>query len=80
MTTLLSNSWAVKRGVSILSFFVILFSGTACAAPLLEKDLFIHGDGLLTFDPLTRLQWLDLTETLGLSIYDVRAGAGPSGG
>jgi len=37
---MLSNSWAVKRGVSILSFFVILFSGTACAAPLLEKDLF----------------------------------------
>jgi hypothetical protein len=78
--TLLSISWTVKGGVVVLSFFVALLSGMACAAPLLEKDLFVHDDGKITFDPHTRLQWLDLTETLGLSIYDVRAGAGPAGG
>jgi len=32
---------------------------------LIERDLFEHGDGLLTRDTDTNLEWLDLTESLG---------------
>jgi hypothetical protein len=48
----------------------------AAQAELSSRDLKAPGDGLLTFDSLTGLEWLDLTETKGLSAAAVRAGAG----
>lgn len=41
--------------------------GGVAHAKLLERDLFNHNDNALTFDTSTRLEWLDLTRTLGLS-------------
>jgi len=46
------------------------------AAELLEIDLAAPGDGLVTRDTATALDWLDLTESAGLSFADVEAGAG----
>jgi len=54
----------------------ILFTGTA-STRLTERDLVpSSGDGLLTFDSTTNLEWLDLTETTGLSFDQVSGGAG----
>lgn len=61
--------WTVA--VSLLA----LGPGTA-GAVLVEVDLFAAGDGLLTRDTVTGLEWLDLTETVGLSYSAVASGAG----
>jgi hypothetical protein len=52
----------------------ILFVSTFSAnAALLEKDLFALDDALLTLDTDTGLEWLDLTETVGMTYGDVLA-------
>jgi hypothetical protein len=43
---------------------------------LLSADLALPGDGLLTYDDATGLQWLDLTATLGKSVNEVVGGFG----
>ncbi len=43
----------------------LLVSGSPAYAALVEQDLFTAGDGLLTLDTDTNLEWLDVTETLG---------------
>ena len=45
-------------------------------ADLVEADLFVSGDGLLTNDTDTGLFWLDLSETVGLSVQDIRDDSG----
>jgi len=52
------------------ALILLLVSGQVNAA-LMEQDLFSAGDGLVTFDSMTGLQWLDVTETVGLSYGDV---------
>ena len=42
---------------------VLLAPGTHSEAALFEADWLAPGDGLLTIDPNTGLQWLDLSET-----------------
>lgn len=49
---------------------------SAAEALLIEVDLAAPGDGLVTRDTVAGLDWLDLPETLGLSVDDVQAGAG----
>ena len=53
----------------------LLFANPASAA-LIEQDLFAAGDGLITFDDQTGLEWLDLTETTNLSYNDVETDGG----
>ena len=48
----------------------------AAQAALVEIDLNTPGDGLVTRDTETRLDWLDLTESTNLSFDQVEAGAG----
>lgn len=48
----------------------------ASAMTLSSADLFTSGDGLLTRDSATSLEWLDLTATTGLSRVDVLADVG----
>lgn len=69
----------IKLFTAVL-FFSALLSGSVSATPLTQADLFVAGDGKVTRDPYTGLEWLDLTETLGLSINQILAGAGPAGG
>lgn len=51
--------------------------GLAFASParalLIEHDLIASGDGLLTVDTLTGLEWLDLPVTLNVSLNDALA-------
>jgi len=54
----------------------VLLNAAPASADLLEQDLFSSGDGLITFDEDTELEWLDLTATTNLSFEDVIAGAG----
>lgn len=54
---------------------LLLFVGTA-HADLAEVDLSTPGDGLITRDSDTGLDWLDLTETTNVSYLAIRAGAG----
>ena len=50
----------------------------ASALPFVVADWLTPGDGLVTVDPATGLEWLDITETAGRSYTDVsnRFGAG----
>jgi len=43
---------------------------SAAQAVLVERDWLAPGDGLLTYDTETRLEWLDLTESQGFGSYD----------
>ena len=45
-------------------------------ATLMQRDLTSPGDALLTFDPATSIEWLDLPPTLRKSVDDVEAGFG----
>jgi hypothetical protein len=54
---------------------LVLFSGCV-GASLTVRDLNAPGDGLLTYDPVTGLEWLDLTLTEGKSRESVAAGWG----
>ena len=58
--------------VALVSAFLLLVGGTAGAA-LIEGDLAAPGDGLVTLDTATGLEWLDLTATLGMSYNQAEA-------
>ena len=58
------------------AFLVNQLVAPAPAQNVVAADLFSPGDELLTYDPSTGYEWLDLTQTLGASIDDVQAGAG----
>ena len=61
-------------GLAALLISVLAF-GNAYAA-LIEADLLAPGDGLLTQDTETGLEWLDITATLGQSYNAIIAGWG----
>ena len=46
---------------------------SATASPLTQRDLLAPGDGLITYDPATGLEWLDVLATGGMSYNQVRA-------
>lgn len=63
------------------TFPALLLCGLLSIAPkadaaLISIDLFAAGDGLVTRDTATNLEWLDLTATDGESFNDVLAGLG----
>jgi hypothetical protein len=63
--------------VLILSILAIAPAVANPAGPVLvQEDLHAPGDGLITLDRNTGLQWLDLTATQGLSVEDIEKGAG----
>ena len=64
-----------RRIASALGAAVLLASGVAHAA-LVQQDLLTAGDGLITLDTATDLEWLDLTATQDLSVDQVLGGAG----
>ena len=59
----------------ILGASILLFVSYA-NADLMERDLFSSGDGLVTYDPSTGLEWLDLTETFGQRVSVVQQNIG----
>ncbi len=67
------RSAALARIVVTIAF---LGGSAPASATLLQADLLTPGDGLITHDPNTGLQWLDVTATLDLSWDDVRSDVG----
>jgi len=65
----------MKRIALAIGTAALLAGGMANAA-LVKKDLFAAGDGLVTLDTATNLEWLDLTATRDLSVDAVLGGAG----
>lgn len=66
-----------KHIITLISVITLLLVGTRPAmAALVEMDLQSSNDKLLTLDTDTGLEWLDVTQTLGLSINDIINGAG----
>jgi hypothetical protein len=63
---------SVALATSLLGSSII---ATVATATIIEVDLLTPGDALVTRDTATGLDWLDLTQTLGLSVNDIRAGA-----
>ena len=62
---------------ALMSAVVSLFLSTQTAsAALLEADWLVPGDSKLTVDTNSGLEWLDLTETAGLSMNEILAGTG----
>jgi thrombospondin type 3 repeat protein len=59
-----------------LTCFTLLASSWAGASPLAEADLSTPGDGLITRDVDTGLDWLDVSATSGLSYANITAGGG----
>lgn len=57
------------RALSALLVGLSLVCGGAARAALIDQ-------GNITHDTVSHLEWLDLTETLGLSYEDIAAGAG----
>lgn len=53
-----------------------LLGSTAAEAELTQLDLSAPGDGLITRDSATGLDWLDVSATTGVSFNDVVAGSG----
>lgn len=67
----------VTRVLLALSYgWLILQPASGASASLLELDLLTAGDGLVTRDTETGLDWLDLTATLNLSYNDIEADLG----
>lgn len=66
----------VRIRVVALAAVVGLLFVTPASAALVEQDLSIGGDGLLTLDDQTGLQWLDVDQTLGVSPVDILADVG----
>ena len=60
----------------ILCVFFVTFLTSPANATLISKDFASSGDGLLTFDSDTGLEWLDLSETLDQSYNDIIGGYG----
>lgn len=64
-----------RQGALFLGTAALMAWGAAHAS-LVEQDLLVAGDGLVTLDTATGLEWLDLTATQGLSVDKVLAGSG----
>lgn len=64
-----------KFAALALAASVMLCASQASATTLMSADLNAAGDGLLTVDSATSLQWLDLTATVGQSRADVLGGS-----
>lgn len=62
-----------------LTFAFCFGLATTAGATLIERDLYVPGDGLLTYDDVNRREWLDITETLDWSIDALQEAMGPTG-
>ena len=67
-----------RKSLLLRSIAILLFAGSTFATPastsLVSEDFLTAGDGLLTLDTDTNLEWLDLTLTKGQSYNAVAAG------
>ena len=64
----------MKKGFVIIGMLIFAFSLQA-QAEFIKLDYLSPNDGKLTLDTATGLEWLNLTETYNLSVYDFQGGA-----
>lgn len=57
---------------------LLIFTSTANAA-LVSRDLYTAGDGLITYDTVSKLEWLDVAQTAARSWNDVSSQFGAGG-
>jgi hypothetical protein len=74
--TAFANARILLAGVIATAAMIAAFGASSGHAALIEADFATPGDALLTLDTDTGLEWLDLTETVGLSYDELIAGAG----
>ncbi len=67
------------RTTMVLGLLAGVLSAPPALAALIEVDLLVASDALVTRDTASGLDWLDLTATLGLSTTDALAAAVVSG-
>lgn len=67
---------AVMKKIILSMLLAFGISVNSAQAVLMERDLLAAGDGLITFDDQTNLEWLDVSATRGLLISEVQGGAG----
>lgn len=70
---------STKNGWLALVAAGCLVAPTMASADLISEDLATEGDGLLTVDTDTGLEWLDLTETEDMTLADILAALAPGG-
>ena len=63
----------MSHRILCLATFFLVVGFRIADAEVFERDWKNPGDGLLTFDNVNIREWLDLTETQGMSIQDVQA-------
>jgi hypothetical protein len=68
----------MKKWIALLSITASLMAPLA-QAELVETDWKADGDSLATLDTETGIEWLDLTETLGMSLTYVESETGVGG-
>jgi hypothetical protein len=66
----------IRLGILTAAALAVAIGTAPARAALISTDLAAGGDGLLILDQGTSLEWLDLTETTGLSPNAVTAGLG----
>lgn len=66
----------IMNSMAAVAAVAMFCAAQPASASLVSQDFLAAGDGLLTLDTGTNLEWLDLTQTLGLSVADIQAGAG----
>jgi hypothetical protein len=59
----MTDTGFVRRAIVASSGLTLFILMAAAGADLIEVDLIEEGDGLLTWDTQTNLQWLDVTES-----------------
>lgn len=68
----------MNKATLLFSFFASLASLNAHSA-LVVRDLHTPGDGLITYDTVSQLEWLDVGQTFGLTYDDVTGALGAGG-
>ena len=67
------NSTLSKIAASGVLMLSSMSANSALIANFSERDWLTSGDGALTYDNSTNLEWLDISETIGNSILDTEA-------
>jgi hypothetical protein len=70
------NLKSARIAVATICVFAALDDARAAIS---ERNFRVPGDGLLTYDAINHREWLDVTETAGMSLEDVGAQIQPAG-
>ena len=73
LVTPLGSNWYTP---SVTGSFLVRSSTPAAHASLVTKDLYTDGDGLLTYDTVSGLSWLNVPRTVGASYNSIISGFG----